>query len=41
MILADHCVFGSTIRLLRAAGYAVTPLKELGPTDMADQDGAS
>jgi predicted nuclease of predicted toxin-antitoxin system len=29
MILADHCVFGTTIRLLRSRGFAITQLREL------------
>jgi len=29
MILADHCVYATTIRLLRSRGHAVMPLREL------------
>jgi predicted nuclease of predicted toxin-antitoxin system len=29
MILADHCVYATTIRLLRSRGHAVTQLREL------------
>ena len=38
MILADHCVFEATVRLLEAAGYAVTRLREIAPTNSADSD---
>jgi predicted nuclease of predicted toxin-antitoxin system len=36
LILADHCVFGSTVRLLRAAGYEVICLKDIAPQDTSD-----
>ncbi len=38
MILADHCVFSSTIRFLQAAGYGVRRLKELANTDARDPE---
>jgi predicted nuclease of predicted toxin-antitoxin system len=38
LILADHCVFGTTVRLLRAAGYEVICLKEIAPQDTPDAD---
>jgi predicted nuclease of predicted toxin-antitoxin system len=36
LILADHCVFGSTVRLLRAAAYEVICLKDIAPQDTSD-----
>ncbi|MBI3695727.1 MAG: DUF5615 family PIN-like protein [Acidobacteria bacterium] len=38
MILADHCVFASTVRLLQDAGYSVTRLKELTSPDVPDRE---
>ena len=38
MILADHCVFAATIRLLQSAGYSVTRLKELTNPDATDEE---
>ena len=34
MILADHCVFEATVRLLEAAGYAVTRLRAVSYTHL-------
>lgn len=38
MILADHCVYFSTIRLLRGHGYQVTTRRDVGPIDAADPE---
>lgn len=38
MILADHCVFATTIHLLQRAGYAVTLLKDLTNPDAPDDE---
>ncbi len=38
MILADHCVFGATVRLLRDAGYDIKILKDLISPDAADPE---
>jgi predicted nuclease of predicted toxin-antitoxin system len=35
-ILADHCVYGKTVKLLRAQGHEVITLKELGQAEAAD-----
>lgn len=35
-ILADHCVYGKTIKLLRAQGHEVVTLKELGQANAED-----
>lgn len=35
-ILADHCVYGQTIELIRAQGHQVLTLKELGRADQPD-----
>lgn len=37
-ILADHCVYGKTIRILREAGHEVTPLKQIIPPYSDDPD---
>jgi predicted nuclease of predicted toxin-antitoxin system len=37
-LLADHCVWGKTIRLLRQSGQAVTTLKELGKEAASDDE---
>ena len=37
MILADHCVFSTTIRLLQREGYATTRLQELIEPSASDQ----
>jgi predicted nuclease of predicted toxin-antitoxin system len=37
-ILADHCVFGKTVKLLREHGYEVITLKELGKADTEDEE---
>jgi hypothetical protein len=34
--LADHCVYGKTVKLLRAQGHEVITLKELGQADAED-----
>ncbi|MBI3473355.1 MAG: DUF5615 family PIN-like protein, partial [Candidatus Solibacter usitatus] len=36
MILADHCVYGTTIRLLRGAGVEVACLKDIARQDTPD-----
>lgn len=38
MILADHCVFNATVRLLRNAGYDVKILKDLISPDSSDPE---
>lgn len=35
-ILADHCVYGKTVKLLRAQGHEVITLKELNQADAED-----
>lgn len=35
-ILADHCVYGKTVKLLRAQGHEVIRLKELGQAEAED-----
>ena len=35
-ILADHCVYGKTIKFLRAQGHEVVTLKELGQANAED-----
>ena len=37
-LLADHCVWGKTIRLLRQSEHAVTTLKELGKEAASDDE---
>ncbi len=37
-VLADHCVYGRTVRLLRAHGYEVVTLHELGRADASDAE---
>ena len=37
-ILADHCVYGETVRILREAGHEITPLKQLIPPSYDDPD---
>lgn len=39
-ILADHCVYGKTIRLLKEAGHEVIVLKEISSTSVDDQTAA-
>jgi predicted nuclease of predicted toxin-antitoxin system len=36
-LLADHCVFGKTIRLLREQGHEVLTLKELNHASSPDE----
>lgn len=36
--LADHCLFGKTVRLLRENGYKVTTLKELKKENASDEE---
>lgn len=38
MILADHCVYGSTVRLLASLGCRVTRLSEIAPEDSSDEE---
>ena len=38
MILADHCVFGTTVRLLGEAGFTVMRLTEIAAADTPDQE---
>ncbi len=35
-VLADHCVYGKTVKLLRAQGHKVISLKELGQANADD-----
>jgi len=35
--LADHCVYGKTVKLLRAQGHEVITLKELGQADAEEK----
>lgn len=35
-ILADHCVYGKTVKLLRAQGHEVITLKEVGQAEAED-----
>lgn len=35
-ILADHCLYGRTVKLLRAQGHEVVTLKELGQAEAED-----
>jgi hypothetical protein len=35
-VLVDHCVYGKTVRLLRAHGCEVVTLHELGQADASD-----
>jgi len=35
-ILADHCVYGKTVKLLRAQGHTVLTLKEMGQANAPD-----
>jgi predicted nuclease of predicted toxin-antitoxin system len=35
-VLADHCVYGKTVRLLRAHGCEVVTLHQLGQADASD-----
>jgi predicted nuclease of predicted toxin-antitoxin system len=37
-ILADHCVYGKTVKILRDQGYQVLTLKELNKADANDPD---
>ncbi len=38
MILADHCVFATTIRFLRSSGFQVSRLSELAEPDTPDPE---
>jgi predicted nuclease of predicted toxin-antitoxin system len=38
MILADHCVYEATIRLLIANGHDVVRLREIAPINSSDED---
>ena len=38
MILADHCVFETTVRVLKTAGHVVTRLAELTNRDAPDDE---
>lgn len=40
-ILADHCVFGKTVRLLQKAGYEVIRLKDIAYASSEDDTVAS
>ena len=37
-IVADHCVYGKTVKILRAQGHEVLTLKELGRADADDPE---
>ncbi len=37
-LLADHCVYGQTVRLLREAGHLVVWLKEIGKQEAEDEE---
>jgi predicted nuclease of predicted toxin-antitoxin system len=38
MILADHCVYEATVRIVRAAGYPIQPLRAIGAIDSSDPE---
>lgn len=37
-LLADHCVFGQTVRLLREAGHSVVWLREIEKQEAEDEE---